>query len=128
MQPEFPDRARRAPHSPRCCLLLAAFRPRRGRQLQIEVTSGVRDPVPIAIVPFARSVPADGGLDVADVVQHDLEGSGRFKALARENMPVEPDAGRGGGGSRPGRPPATTTWSSGASRRSGAAILRSTST
>ena len=40
------------------------------------------DPVPIAIVPFARAVPADGGLDVAEVVQHDLEGSGRFKALA----------------------------------------------
>jgi len=32
--------------------------------LQIEITSGVRDPVPIAIVPFARAVAADGGLDV----------------------------------------------------------------
>jgi len=58
--------------------------------LEIEVTSGVRDPVPIAIVPFARAVPADGGLDVAEVIQHDLEGSGRFKALARERMPATP--------------------------------------
>lgn len=58
--------------------------------LEIEVTSGVRDPVPIAIVSFARSVPADGGLDVADVIQHDLEGSGRFKALTREHMPGSP--------------------------------------
>src|SRR5712671_2343043 len=58
--------------------------------LQIEITSGVRDPVPIAIVPFARSVPADGGLDVAEVVQHDLEGSGRFRALPRERMPATP--------------------------------------
>ena len=49
-------------------------------ELQIEITSGVRDPVPIAVVPFARAVPADGGLDVADVVQHDLAGSGRFRA------------------------------------------------
>src|SRR6266480_4739519 len=58
--------------------------------LQIEITSGVRDPVPIAIVPFARAVPADGGLDVAEVVQHDLEGSGRFRALRRERMPAMP--------------------------------------
>lgn len=59
-------------------------------ELQIEVTSGVRDPVPIAIVPFARAAPADGGLDVAEVVQHDLEGSGRFRGLARERMPAGP--------------------------------------
>lgn len=71
------------------CLLLGLSGPARAA-LEIEVTSGVRDPVPIAIVPFARSVPADGGLDVADVIQHDLEGSGRFKALARESMPVSP--------------------------------------
>lgn len=58
--------------------------------LQIEVTSGVRDPVPIAIVPFAPAPPADGGLDVAGVVQHDLEGSGRFRALPRERMPARP--------------------------------------
>lgn len=59
-------------------------------QLKIEVTSGVSDPVPIAIVPFARAVPADGGLDVAQVVQHDLEGSGRFRALPRQQMPSTP--------------------------------------
>jgi TolB protein len=57
--------------------------------LQIEVTSGVRDPIPIAVVPFARGS-ADQGLDVADVIQHDLEGSGRFKALPRERMPAAP--------------------------------------
>src|SRR5204863_438341 len=33
---------------------------------------------------------ADGGLDVAEVVQHDLEGSGRFRALPRERMPATP--------------------------------------
>jgi len=58
--------------------------------LQIEITSGVRDPIPIAIVPFAPAAPADGGLDVAGVVQHDLEGSGRFKALPRARMPATP--------------------------------------
>lgn len=60
-------------------------------QLKIEITSGVNDPVPIAVVPFARAVPSDGGLDVAQVVQHDLEGSGRFRALARQKMPGTPN-------------------------------------
>src|SRR5580658_8613342 len=54
--------------------------------LDIEITSGVTDPIPIAIVPFARAVPADGGLDIAGVVQHDLESSGRFRAMQRHDM------------------------------------------
>ncbi|MGH8301474.1 MAG: Tol-Pal system beta propeller repeat protein TolB, partial [Steroidobacteraceae bacterium] len=57
-------------------------------QLQIQITSGVTNPVPIAVVPFAES-PTDG-TDVADVVQHDLAGSGRFTALPRSKMPATP--------------------------------------
>ncbi len=57
-------------------------------QLQIQITSGVTNPVPIAVVPFAEA-PTDG-TDVADVVQHDLVGSGRFTALARDRMPARP--------------------------------------
>ena len=59
-------------------------------QLHVEVTSGISDPIPIAIVPFSPAVPADGGLDVAQVVQHDLEGSGRFRAMQRGQMPATP--------------------------------------
>lgn len=59
-------------------------------QLKIEITSGVTDPIPIAVVPFARSVPADGGLDVAEIVQRDLESSGRFKAMPRTDMIDKP--------------------------------------
>ena len=59
-------------------------------ELQIEVTSGVRDPVPIAIVPFAHPDSAGSDPDVAGIVQHDLEGSGRFRALARDQMPAKP--------------------------------------
>jgi TolB protein len=59
-------------------------------ELQIEVTSGVRDPVPIAIVPFAHAEQAATDIDVADIVQHDLEGSGRFRALPRDQMPATP--------------------------------------
>jgi TolB protein len=59
-------------------------------QLKIEVTNGVADPVPVAIVPFAKSASGDGGLDVASVVEHDLQGSGRFRTLPRTNMPATP--------------------------------------
>jgi TolB protein len=59
-------------------------------ELQVNVTQGVTDPIPIAIVPFARSVPADGGLDIAAVVQHDLESSGRFRAMQRRDMLATP--------------------------------------
>jgi TolB protein len=70
------------------CLLLAtlcaagpAF-----AQLRLTITSGVTDPIAIAIVPFGRAVPADGGLDVAQVIQRDLESTGRFKGMARTDM------------------------------------------
>ncbi len=69
-----------------CALLGALGAARAHAQLRIEITSGVTDPIPIAIVPFARSVPGDGGLDVAAIVQRDLEGSGRFRAMARADM------------------------------------------
>src|SRR5882672_109922 len=70
------------------CLLLAtlAVTTPAFAQLRLTITSGVTDPIPIAVVPFARAVPADGGLDVAGVVQRDLESSGRFKAMARTDM------------------------------------------
>jgi len=71
-------------------LLLGAALPAARAELQIEITSGVRDPVPIAVVQFARPEAVDPGLDVAEVVQHDLEGSGRFRALPRERMPATP--------------------------------------
>jgi len=59
-------------------------------QLRLTITSGVTDPIAIAIVPFARAVPADGGLDVAQVVQRDLESTGRFKGMARTDMVFTP--------------------------------------
>src|SRR5579863_8349277 len=71
-------------------LLLAVWLvpPAARAQLQIQITSGVTNPVPIAVVPFAEA-PTDG-TDVADVVQHDLVGSGRFSELPRNRMPGTP--------------------------------------
>jgi TolB protein len=70
------------------CLVWAM--PAARAELQIEITSGVQDPVPIAIVPFGHTDSAGTELDVADVVQHDLEGCGRFRAVPRERMPATP--------------------------------------
>jgi TolB protein len=67
-----------------CCALVAHA------ELKIEITSGVTDPIPIAVVPFARAVPPSITTDVADIVQRDLAGSGRFKTMARTQMKVTP--------------------------------------
>src|SRR4051812_20086378 len=68
---------------------LVALKPAHA-DLQIDITRGVTDPIPVAIVPFARAVPADGGLDVAQVVQRDLDSSGRFKGMERRDMLSQP--------------------------------------
>jgi TolB protein len=74
------------------CLLLAvgAAASPAYAQLRLTITSGVTDPINIAVVPFTRAVPADGGLDVAAVVQRDLESSGRFKGMPRTDMITQP--------------------------------------
>jgi TolB protein len=69
--------------------LLALFALPALADLKIEITGGVTNPIPIAIVPFEKA-PGDNSLDVAQVVQHDLEGSGRFRTLARGKMPSQP--------------------------------------
>jgi TolB protein len=61
-------------------------------QLRLDITQGVRDAVPIAVVPFAGQ--AEGGpTDVAAVVANDLLLSGRFKPLERRDMVTRPTTG-----------------------------------
>src|SRR5690348_5369444 len=59
-------------------------------QLRLTITSGVTDPIPIAIVPFSSNAPADGGSDVAQIIERDLQSSGRFKPMARADMITKP--------------------------------------
>jgi TolB protein len=71
---------------------LAAFAPGAARaDLQVLITKGVSNPIPIAVVPFAQ-VPQGGGFDVAAVVQHDLAGSGRFQLMPRAQMRATPSS------------------------------------
>ncbi|HET7204483.1 MAG TPA: Tol-Pal system beta propeller repeat protein TolB [Steroidobacteraceae bacterium] len=61
-------------------------------QLRLDITQGVRDAVPIAVVPFGGQ--AEGGAtDVAAVVANDLQSSGRFKPLERRDMVTRPTTG-----------------------------------
>jgi TolB protein len=75
-------------------LLLAWPGSRAEAQLAIDITRGVVDPLPMAVVPFARAVPQDGGLDVASVVQRDLQSSGRFRLMERRDMLSQPTRAR----------------------------------
>lgn len=60
-------------------------------QLQIEITRGVTDPVPVAVVPFSGLAPGGSSLDVASVIERDLVSTGRFAAIARAAMPAQPN-------------------------------------
>jgi TolB protein len=65
-------------------------------QLRLDITQGVRDAVPIAIVPFGGQ-DAGAATDIAAVVANDLKLSGRFAPLDRADMvvrPTSPDAVR----------------------------------
>jgi TolB protein len=71
--------------------LLFATAPAYG-QLSIQITRGVTQPIAIAVVPFAT---AQGPMpiDVAAVIQADLERSGRFAGLDRAAMLQKPTSG-----------------------------------
>ena len=76
-------------------LAALAFAPAQAK-LIVDITSGVTDPIPIAVVPFevaeGSPVPA---VDVAEVVRQDLERSGRFRVLPPARMPARPSRAEG---------------------------------
>lgn len=76
-----------------CLVTLASLSPAAAHaQLRLDITQGVRDAVPVAIVPFGGA--AEGGAgDVAAVIANDLQLSGRFKPLERRDMVTRPTAG-----------------------------------
>jgi TolB protein len=86
---------------PRACLLSllaalswfsSAWSPTAYAQLRLDITQGVRDAVPIAIVPFAGQAEGAPG-DVAGIVANDLRLSGRFNPLERRDMVTRPTTG-----------------------------------
>ncbi|NNF17021.1 MAG: Tol-Pal system beta propeller repeat protein TolB [Gammaproteobacteria bacterium] len=62
-------------------------------QLEIVIDSFVVDPLPVAIVPFGWEGPGPRPYDVAQVIDDDLTGTGRFRSIARADMLEQPTAG-----------------------------------
>jgi TolB protein len=61
-------------------------------QLRLDITQGVRDAVPIAVIPFGNQ--AEGGPgDVGAVIANDLRLSGRFSPLERKDLVARPTTG-----------------------------------
>ena len=73
------------------CGLLPLWQPA-AAELVIEITRGHDQPVPIAVVPFARKGAAVPAEDIAAVVAADLARSGRFALLARNSLLSAPGA------------------------------------
>jgi TolB protein len=69
-------------------VLLAWAAPARA-QLTIQITRGSNAPIPIAVVPFGSAVPSLP-VDVAQVIENDLERTGRFQGLERAGMLAKP--------------------------------------
>jgi len=62
-------------------------------QLRLDITEGVRDAVPIAVVPFGGQQEG-AATDVATIVANDLRLSGRFAPLERQDMVARPTSGQ----------------------------------
>lgn len=67
-------------------LLLAGFAAGARAELAIEITQGVDDPVPMAVVPFGWREAASSPEDVGAIVRFDLARSGQFAMTAPQDM------------------------------------------
>lgn len=74
-------------------LITLAGTPPARAELTIEITEGVTDPVPIAIVPFGWQGVGTPPFDVAELVANDLARSGLFKPMPRQDMVDLPTSG-----------------------------------
>lgn len=62
--------------------------------ITIEITRGMENAMPIAVVPFAWAGSGEAPVDVGRIVADDLRRSGRFKPLAEEDLIARPHDGR----------------------------------
>ena len=60
-------------------------------ELSIQITQGVDNPIPIAVVPFSMESGIVLSEDVSQIVRNDLEQVGEFRTLPLSNMISLPD-------------------------------------
>ena len=76
---------------PKYCMLVLLFFVSSARaELTIEVTQGVDEPMPIAVVPFGGVVPS-GGESFQRIISNDLRSSGFFHAIPSAEMLSHPN-------------------------------------
>ncbi|MBV2090563.1 MAG: Tol-Pal system beta propeller repeat protein TolB [Candidatus Thiodiazotropha sp. (ex Ctena orbiculata)] len=63
-------------------------------ELTIEITEGVEGALPIAVVPFGTPGRGQPAVDLAEVINADLQRSGRFKTIPRADMLSRPTSDR----------------------------------
>lgn len=63
-------------------------------ELTIEITKGVDNPVPVAIVPFSWTATSKLPADIAEIVESDLRTSGQFSPMNRNDMLSQPDSSK----------------------------------
>lgn len=73
--------------------ILLGFTGAASAALTIEITQGTEDALPIAIVPFAWQDKGQAPEDIAAIVAADLQRSGRFNPLPREDLIAQPHEG-----------------------------------
>jgi TolB protein len=74
-------------------VLLACFAAQAQAQLQIEITRGQENAVPVAIVPFGWTATGTPPGDLAQIVANDLRSSGRFDPIDPKDMIDRPTTG-----------------------------------
>ncbi|MGB0966192.1 MAG: Tol-Pal system beta propeller repeat protein TolB [Litorivicinus sp.] len=78
----------------RLLFLLAAMLSAQVRaELVIEITDGVEDPIPVAFVPFRWQGSGALPLELADLIENNMERTGLFVGTPRENMLSRPSQG-----------------------------------
>ena len=75
------------------CLLLGCFASPAFAVIEIEITQGGDNAIPIAIVPFGWSGDGEAPEDIAAIVDADLQRSGNFSPLNREDLVATPTGG-----------------------------------
>src|SRR5437879_652208 len=76
------------------CLCLLFVSPSAYAILDIEIIKGVEDGIPIAVVPFGWSGSGQPPQAIADIVEADLNRSGRFASVPRADFVSSPTEDR----------------------------------
>ena len=74
-------------------MLFVAVSPAAAQSLNVDIVGGVKTATPITVVPFAQAGGAPLSTDLADVMRHDFNRSGKFRSLDKSEIVEQPSKG-----------------------------------